>query len=80
VVDTVAVASGGTQALVKALSGPLPPLPTAPTVDADLHAAVNRMLDAAVIMPQRTAPVDDALDGVLLHPVWGLAILAGVMF
>ena len=80
VVDTVAVASGGTQALVRALSGPLPALPVAPAVNADLHAAVNRMLDAAVTMPQRTAPVDDALDRVLLHPVWGLAILAGVMF
>lgn len=48
-------------------------------VDA-LHAETRRLLALAVRMPRRTAEVDDALDRVLLHPVFGLAILAVVMF
>src|SRR3546814_19948667 len=31
-------------------------------------------------MPQRTARLDDALDGIFLHPIFGLAILAVLMF
>src|SRR3546814_8682588 len=31
-------------------------------------------------MPQRTARIDDALDGIFLHPIFGLAILAVLMF
>jgi ferrous iron transport protein B len=80
VVETIAVQSGGTQALVKAISQNLPARPVPPEAKADLHARVNRILASAVTMPQRTAPVDDTLDAVLLHPVWGLAILTGVMF
>ena len=80
VVQTVAVRSGGTQALVRKLSDALPSVPKALPVGSDLHAAVNGILDAAVTMPRRTAETDDALDRVLLHPVWGLAILAVVMF
>ncbi|WP_147652108.1 ferrous iron transport protein B [Vulcaniibacterium gelatinicum] len=45
-----------------------------------LHAETRRLLALAVRMPRRTAEVDDALDRVLLHPVFGLAILAVVMF
>ena len=47
---------------------------------ADLHAQVRALLDDAVVMPRATSPVDDAIDGVVLHPVAGLAILAAVMF
>ena len=80
VVETVAVRSGGTQALVRQLGQALPAPPVAPAVDADLHAAVNRILADTVAMPRRTAEIDDRLDRVLLHPVWGLAILTAVMF
>jgi ferrous iron transport protein B len=80
VVSTVAVQSGGTQALVQRLSGRLPAVPAPMPADSDLHASVNAILDAAVTMPSRTSKLDDQLDGVLLHPVWGLTILAGVMF
>ncbi len=80
VVQTVAVQSGGTQALVQRLSKALPPVPQALPEGSDLHAAVNGILAEAVSMPRRTAEMDDALDRVLLHPVAGLAILAAVMF
>ena len=80
VVQTIAVQSGGTQALVQRLSSTLPPVPTALAEGSDLHAVVNAILTDAVTMPRRTAVIDDQLDRVLLHPVWGLAILAVVMF
>ncbi len=80
VVRTVAVQTGGAQALVQRLSGTLPPVPKALPEGSDLHAAVNTILDTSVTMPRRTAAVDDTLDRVLLHPVWGLTILAVVMF
>ncbi len=80
VVPTIAVQSGGTQALVRRLSSALPPAPKPLVAASDLHAAVNAILADAVTMPRRTAVIDDQLDRVLLHPVWGLAILAAVMF
>lgn len=80
VVPTVAVQSGGTQALVQRLSGSLPAAPRPLAPGSDLHATVNTILAEAVTMPRRTAEIDDALDRVLLHPVWGLAILTAVMF
>src|SRR3546814_12717099 len=46
----------------------------------DLHVAVRELLAATVTMPQRTARIDDALDGIFLHPIFGLAILAVLMF
>lgn len=80
VVKTVAVHAGGTQALVQKISGPMPAAPQPLPVGRDLHAQVNTILAEAVRMPRRTAEIDDTLDRVLLHPVWGLAILAAVMF
>ena len=80
VVQTIAVQSGGTQALVQRLSSALPPVPKALAEGSDLHAVVNSILTDAVNMPRRTAVIDDKLDRVLLHPVAGLAILAVVMF
>jgi len=44
------------------------------------HAEVRRLLDAALTEPATSTHVDDRLDRVLLHPVWGMAILAGVLF
>ncbi len=80
VVETVAVRRGGAAALVSQIDRDLPvPAPALPA-GVDLHAEVNRILGAAVSMPSRTAKLDDAIDRVVLHPVWGLAILALVMF
>jgi ferrous iron transport protein B len=79
VVGTVAVRRGGADALRARLDDAVAPVAIMP-VDADLHAEVRDVLAATVSMPTRTAATDDALDRVLLHPVFGLAILAAVMF
>lgn len=91
VVETVAVRSGGAKALVAALDqldiASPPPQKRLPAhdhggaVEMDaLHAETRRLLSLAVTMPRRTARIDDALDRWLLHPVFGLAALAVVMF
>ncbi|MEW9623836.1 ferrous iron transporter B [Rhodanobacter geophilus] len=84
VVETVAVKRGGAQALVERVDGELPQPSPAQADDAasraDLHAQVRELLAATVRMPRQTAELDDALDRWALHPVFGLAILAVVMF
>ncbi len=83
VLSTVAVRHGGAQVLVEAIDrGGERPHPPTRTLDADAdpHAEVRRLLSLAVAMPSRTARLDDALDRWLLHPVFGLATLALLMF
>jgi ferrous iron transport protein B len=83
VVETVAVRRGGARALLERLDEALPltaPAAIEVDTDTDLHAQVHALLADAVIMPSRTAEIDDALDRWALHPVWGLAMLAAVMF
>ena len=84
VVETVAVQRGGTRALVERVDGDIPPAAPAMLDDAasraDLHAQVREILAATVSMPRQTAAFDDALDRWVLHPAFGLAILAMVMF
>ena len=84
VVETVAVRRGGALALIKRVDGDVPvaaaALPDDAASRADLHAQVREILSAAVTMPRQTAAMDDALDRWALHPVFGLAILAVVMF
>ncbi|GAA4328012.1 ferrous iron transporter B [Pigmentiphaga soli] len=80
IVETVAVRRGGAGPLLQALDAGTPPPPPPLPDGADLHAEVNRLLRAAVSMPRRTAEIDDAIDRWVLHPAWGLAILAAVMF
>jgi ferrous iron transport protein B len=84
VVETVAVKRGGVRALIERVDGEMP---TAAPVEpddaasrADLHAQVRDILTATVTMPRATAALDDAIDRWALHPVFGLAILAVVMF
>ncbi|NGY04468.1 ferrous iron transporter B [Solimonas terrae] len=80
VIETVAVRRDGAAALIARLDRQdLPPAPTV-TTDHDLHIAVRALLAATVTMPSRTGSVDDALDRITLHPVFGLAILAVLMF
>jgi len=79
VVETVAVKRGGAAALLDALDARWPEPPAPPAQDADLHAEVRELLAAAVVMPRRTAEIDDLLDRWLLHPVIGLGVLAAVM-
>jgi ferrous iron transport protein B len=80
IVETIAVRRGGAWELVERLERELPPAPPRLVDDADLHAEVRRLLTAAVEVPRRTAAVDDAIDRWALHPVWGLSLLAILMF
>ncbi|RPE81984.1 ferrous iron transport protein B [Vulcaniibacterium tengchongense] len=88
VVPTVAVRRGGARELVAMLDRvadrlhePRVHLPPALAHDPEaLHAETRRLLAVAVTMPRRTAEIDDALDRWLLHPLFGLLILAAVMF
>ncbi len=84
VVETVAVKRGGAQALIERVDGAIPAAAPAQPDDAasraGLHAQVRELLAATVTMPRATAEVDDAIDRWALHPVFGLLILAVVMF
>ena len=88
VVPTVAVQRHGARELVakidhvsEGLRAPTVSLARGGELDNDqLHAETRRLLSLAVAMPRRTAEIDDALDRWLLHPVFGLATLAVVMF
>ncbi|RMH90780.1 ferrous iron transport protein B [Lysobacter pythonis] len=86
VVETVAVRGDGARALLARIDAlidaGLPPLAeTGPVPDGDaLHAQARGLIEASVRMPRRTARVDDALDRWLLHPLFGLATLAVLMF
>ncbi|SOY70042.1 ferrous iron transport protein B [Cupriavidus taiwanensis] len=83
VVSTVAVRRDGAASLVGLLDAALPPAPPAGTAsgpDFDVHAEVNRLLSAAVSMPARTAALDDRIDRIVLHPVFGLLLLAVLLF
>jgi ferrous iron transport protein B len=78
VVETVAVKRGGDAALI---DGAMPAAaPLSDFMDQDLHAEVRAILADTVLMPRRTAAIDDALDRWFLHPVVGLALLVVVMF
>ncbi|HEY4555371.1 MAG TPA: ferrous iron transporter B, partial [Lysobacter sp.] len=90
VVPTVAIRRDGARGLVERIDalammqsardpGSVPPAHAADGIEA-LHVETRRLLSLAVTMPRRTAAVDDALDRVLLHPVFGLIALAAVMF
>jgi len=82
VVQTVAIKREGAAALVSLLDHDLPPAPPAlpPSDDLDVHAEVNRLLNTAVTMPARTAALDDQIDRIVLHPVFGLMLLAVLLF
>jgi ferrous iron transport protein B len=79
IVSTVAVQRDGVRELIARLDGTPPPAPVPPP-EGSLHAQVRQLLADCVSMPRDTARVDDALDRVALHPVWGLAILSLLMF
>ncbi|MDR8730001.1 ferrous iron transporter B [Burkholderia pseudomultivorans] len=86
IVQTVAVRRGGASRLVDVLdravaNAPAAAPPAADDTDDDaIHARVRALLAAAVVMPRATDVRDDRLDHWALHPVFGLVILAAVMF
>ncbi|MGF6312393.1 ferrous iron transport protein B [Bradyrhizobium sp. i1.8.4] len=55
---------------------------TTPTI-ADLKAAqreADRIIAAAVTLPTKPDTLTNRIDSVVLHPVWGLVILAAILF
>jgi ferrous iron transport protein B len=80
VIETIAVKANGTTALVAHLDANVAPHVPEITETGDLHKDVRRILDASVVMPQRTSLIDDRLDGILLNPFLGIPILIVIMF
>ncbi|MCX8005576.1 MAG: 50S ribosome-binding GTPase, partial [Burkholderiaceae bacterium] len=86
VVSTVAVRKDGTQALRAWLQAPVdewgtaaPQAETSTPLEAD-HDAVQRILSTLDLDGHLPPTRSDRIDRVVLHPVWGLALLAGVLF
>jgi ferrous iron transport protein B len=81
VIETVAIQTGGAQDLIAHLDKVVTKDMLAPVVhDGEVHDQVRKILAAAVVMPTATSNIDDTIDRWVLHPVFGLAILALVMF
>ncbi len=72
------------QATLSPATPPAPPTPFEPSAPAELQREVRRIL--AIVEPGITTTAANAkrfhyrLDAVVMHPVWGLAILAAVLF
>jgi ferrous iron transport protein B len=89
VVDTVGVQHDGARALLERLDD-LPPLASQPegerwqagTVEQVMatQQAVRRIVAQAVRQPPDTLARDDAIDRVVLHPLWGMLLLAFTLF
>src|SRR3569832_1829973 len=94
VIETVAVKPGGTEELVKQLDALQMPQPAAshilqvPALDnasdpVALEATlgqVRRILDAVVKQEGQGKALEDRIDAVVLHPLWGYVILAVLLF
>jgi ferrous iron transport protein B len=80
VIETIAVKANGTAALMAHLDANVAPHVPEIKETGDLHKDVRRILDASVMMPQRTSLIDDRLDGILLNPFLGIPILIVIMF
>jgi ferrous iron transport protein B len=87
VVETVAVQRDGARELVEWLEKHRPQTPGAvswhPASVEDVLSAqqeVRRVLAAAVTEPAFATRLDDRIDRVVLHPVWGMLILALALF
>jgi ferrous iron transport protein B len=88
VVETVGVRREGAKALIARLESRWPEVPPtpAPWVAPDFaevlqtQQEVRRILKSAVREPLVNTRVDEAIDRAALHPVWGLPILAVLLF
>ncbi len=80
IVETVAVRHEGAHELIELLdSTPIAPCAPLPA-GTDLHIEVRRILAATITVPSATSALDDRLDRIVLHRVWGLVILAVLLF
>ena len=86
VIETVGVHSGGAAGLLQALDTPvaaaLPQPWQAPGLDEvlDTQREVRRILGLAVREPVGSLAASDRIDRVVMHPVWGMVVLAVTMF
>jgi len=83
VLETIAVRRGGTDALVQALdtfSWEAGAASAVVLTKPEMHAEVRRLIAGSVQLPAHDPVLDERLDRVLLHPVWGLVVLASLMF
>ena len=93
VLATVGVRGDGARELLQWLDGAAPPpqsvVPAPPAaIDAEraqedvlrTHQEVRRIMDLAVRLPAVSLRADDRIDAVVLHPVWGLLVLAATLF
>ena len=88
VVETVGVRHDGAKALVQFIESHVPAQRLAPAAwqaptlqnVLDTQQEVRRILKLAVSEPVVDTRLDDAIDRVVLHPVWGLPVLALTLF
>ncbi len=91
VLSTVGVRQDGARELLQWLDGPEARVLAAPAVaqaaqgDAReqvlaLHQEVARIMDASVREPVVDTRRDDRIDAVVLHPLWGMLLLAATLF
>ena len=87
VVETVAVKHNGHKALVELLAqlkGPAPVdtdvVPHAPRTPVQLQQEVRRIIALAAPEAPETARFQHQIDAIAMHPVWGLALLACILF
>lgn len=83
VVETIAVKRGGAKALMERIDASVPEVTPTAIDEASveqLHAEVRAILADTVKLPRDVVAIDDAIDRWALHPVFGLVILATLMF
>ena len=88
VVETVAVRRGGADDLIQEIQRHVSDHPMAVTIwkapdvedVASTQREVRRILAVAVREPPDELKMDDALDRIVLHPLWGYVILAATLF
>ena len=86
VIETVGIKSDGAAALLAALDSPVaaavPVKWQAPALDDVLatQREVRRILDLAVQEPRGSLDTSDRIDRVVLHPLWGMVVLAVTLF
>lgn len=80
VVEAVAVRRDGAAELVRLLDTVEVACPAPRPAVEDRHAEVSRLMSICVQSPELGGGLDERLDRWLLHPVWGLVFLAGLLF
>ena len=86
VVETVGVSAEGANSLLAAIDVPVPPAISSTWQPSELEDVlatqreVRRILAIAVREPAGSLDTSDKIDRVVLHPVWGMLVLAVALF